>query len=66
MESILEEINNSPQSTYYMQDLQQYLAGKITRRVSFYLDMWDNGKVEFINRENISTSSAKHRPILIV
>ena len=64
MKAILKEIIDSPELPDYVQELNQYLADENAKRLSFYENMRDDEKVEFINGEIVCSSPAKDKHIL--
>ena len=66
MKAILKEIIDSPELPDYVQELNQYLADENAKRLSFYENMRDDEKVEFINGEIVCSSPAKHKHVRVV
>ena len=66
MKAILKEIIDSPEFPDYVQELNQYLANENSKRLSFYENMRDDEKVEFINGEIVCSSPAKHKHVRVV
>lgn len=64
MKAILKEIIDSPELPDYVRELNQYLADENAKRLSFYENMRDDEKVEFINGEIVCSSPAKDKHIL--
>ena len=66
MKAILKEIIDSPEFPDYVQELQQHLADENAKRLSFYENVRDDEKVEFINGEIVCSSPSKYKHVMIV
>jgi len=60
MDHVLKDIIDSPKLPDYVNELQQYLLLEEAKRNTFYENLRDDEKAEFINGEVIYHSPAKH------
>ncbi len=66
MDNVLKDIIDSPKLPDYVNELQQYLLLEEAKRNSFYENIRDDEKAEFINGEVIYHSPAKEKHNVIV
>ncbi len=66
MDHVLKDIIDSPKLPDYVNELQQYLLLEEAKRNSFYENIRDDEKAEFINGEVIYHSPAKEKHNVIV
>ena len=66
MDCILKDIIDSPRLPDYVNELQQYLLQEEANRKSFYKNVRDDEKSEFINGEVVYSSPAREKHTMVV
>lgn len=66
MDNLLKDIIDSPKLPDYVEELKEYLLQEEARRNSFYENIRDDEKAEFINGEVVYHSPAKEKHLAIV
>ena len=66
MDNVLKDILDSPKLPDYVEELKEYLLQEEAKRNSFYENVRDDEKAEFINGEVICHSPAKEKHLAVI